>query len=77
MMFFNRYCATDMNTDLIEGGDESFRTSVNGRIPAERWGQAEDFKGPAVFLCSDASDYVHGASLVVSTAGFGTTVAGD
>jgi 2-deoxy-D-gluconate 3-dehydrogenase len=35
------------------------------RIPAGRWGQPEDLKGTAVFLASAASDYVHGAILVV------------
>ena len=29
-------------------------------IPAGRWGDPEDFKGPVVFLASAASRYVHG-----------------
>jgi 2-deoxy-D-gluconate 3-dehydrogenase len=35
------------------------------RIPAGRWGEPEDIAGAAVFLCSAASDYVHGHVLVV------------
>jgi 2-deoxy-D-gluconate 3-dehydrogenase len=35
------------------------------RIPAGRWGTAEDLAGAAVFLCSPASDYLHGHLLVV------------
>ncbi len=35
------------------------------RIPAGRWGEPADFKGPVVFLASEASNYVHGAILLV------------
>jgi NAD(P)-dependent dehydrogenase (short-subunit alcohol dehydrogenase family) len=56
-----------MNADLLESGTAEFGKSVNGRIPAERWGAPEDFKGPVVFLSSKASDWVHGTTLVVST----------
>ncbi len=35
------------------------------RIPAGRWGDSGDLAGAAVFLCSAASDYVHGHVLVV------------
>jgi 2-deoxy-D-gluconate 3-dehydrogenase len=35
------------------------------RIPAGRWGNPEDLAGAAVFLCSEASDYVHGHVLAV------------
>ena len=57
-----------MNADILAAGADDFNKSVNGRIPAERWGTAEDFKGPIVFLCSAASDWIHGESLVVSNA---------
>ncbi|MCU0868302.1 MAG: SDR family oxidoreductase, partial [Burkholderiales bacterium] len=30
-----------------------------------RWGEPEDFKGPVVFLASEASSYVHGAIIPV------------
>jgi len=38
---------------------------ILGRIPAGRWGAADDLKGPAVFLASAASDYLHGVILPV------------
>jgi 2-deoxy-D-gluconate 3-dehydrogenase len=38
------------------------------RIPAGRFGKAEDLKGTAVFLASHASDYVHGAIIPVDGA---------
>ena len=39
--------------------------SILERIPAGRWGEPNDFKGPAIFLSSAASDYVHGEILTV------------
>ena len=38
--------------------------SILGRIPADRWGMP-DFKGPVVFLASEATRYVTGEILVV------------
>jgi 2-dehydro-3-deoxy-D-gluconate 5-dehydrogenase len=57
------YIATDNTEALREDADRS--ASILGRIPAGRWGEPEDFKGPAVFLASKASDYVHGTILTV------------
>ncbi|CAM1509661.1 Fc.00g034000.m01.CDS01 [Cosmosporella sp. VM-42] len=59
------YIATDMNIDTRITGDQAYLKSINDRIPAGRWGNPEDFKGPTVFLCSKASDYVHGDILLV------------
>jgi len=57
------YIATD-NTEALRQ-DPVRREQILARIPAGRWGDPADFKGPAVFLASDASDYVHGAVLLV------------
>jgi len=35
------------------------------RIPAGRWGMPDDLKGAVVFLSSEASDYIHGTTLIV------------
>ncbi len=57
------YMATDMNTALL--ADEGRNAEITARIPAKRWGNGEDMKGPLVFLASPASDYVHGVTLPV------------
>jgi 2-deoxy-D-gluconate 3-dehydrogenase len=35
------------------------------RTPAGRWGKPEDFAGVAVFLASDASQFVNGTAILV------------
>ncbi|ETK36831.1 SDR family oxidoreductase [Microbispora sp. ATCC PTA-5024] len=57
------YIATD-NTEALRGDPERSR-SILERIPAGRWGRADDIAGAAVFLCSAASDYVSGAVVPV------------
>ncbi|MGI4021961.1 MAG: SDR family NAD(P)-dependent oxidoreductase [Janthinobacterium lividum] len=57
------YIATD-NTEALRN-DPDRSASILSRIPANRWGEAEDFKGPAIFLASAAADYVHGTILTV------------
>ena len=57
------YIATD-NTEALRNAPER-SASILSRIPAGRWGQADDFKGPAVFLASQASDYMHGTTMLV------------
>jgi len=57
------YISTD-NTEALRK-DEDRSKSILGRIPAARWGETEDFKGPVVFLASKAADYVHGTILTV------------
>lgn len=57
------YIATD-NTQALQ--DDPVRSkSILERIPQGRWGKPEDFAGPAVFLASDAANYVNGEVLVV------------
>jgi 2-dehydro-3-deoxy-D-gluconate 5-dehydrogenase len=57
------YIATD-NTEALRN-DPDRSASILSRIPANRWGRPDDFKGPVVFLSSPASAYVHGTILVV------------
>jgi 2-deoxy-D-gluconate 3-dehydrogenase len=57
------YIATNNTTALRE--DPVRSKSILDRIPAARWGEAADFKGPAVFLSSPASDYMNGHVMVV------------
>ena len=57
------YIATD-NTEALRN-DPVRSEQILGRIPAGRWGDPQDFKGPTVFLASKASDYVNGEVLVV------------
>lgn len=57
------YIETDMNTALM-ANSERFK-SISERIPAGRWGVAEDMMGSVVFLAARASAYVSGHVLVV------------
>lgn len=57
------YMATDntapLRTDPVRSAE------ILGRIPAGRWGKPEDLQGIAVFLASDASNYVNGYTIAV------------
>lgn len=57
------YISTD-NTEALRNDPDRFKAILE-RIPAGRWGEPEDFAGPAVFLASDAANYVHGEILTV------------
>lgn len=57
------YVRTD-NTSALQN-DVARNRQIVERIPAGRWGEPADMAGAAVFLCSGASDYVHGHVLVV------------
>ena len=57
------YIATDNTQALQDDPDRS--KAILERIPAGRWGTPADFGGPAVFLASDAAQYVHGEILTV------------
>ncbi len=57
------YFETDNTAALRE--DEARYRDILGRIPAGRWGRPSDLAGAAIFLASDASDYVHGTILSV------------
>lgn len=57
------YIATDNTQALQDDPDRS--NAILDRIPAGRWGRAEDLGGAAVFLASDAAAYVSGTILPV------------
>ena len=57
------YIHTEMTQNLVD--DEEFNRWVVGRTPAARWGTPADLVGPAVWLASDASDYVNGQVIYV------------
>ncbi|WP_405859954.1 SDR family oxidoreductase [Streptomyces sp. NBC_00090] len=57
------YIATD-NTQALQD-DPARSAAILGRIPAGRWGGADDLAGATVFLASDAAAYVHGTVLPV------------
>lgn len=57
------YMATDLNTALLNDPDRL--AQINARIPAGRWGNADDMKGTTIFLASHASDYVCGTVIPV------------
>ena len=57
------YFATEMNRALIDNAE--FNAWVSKRTPAGRWGQPEELAGMAVFLASNASNYMTGQMLVI------------
>lgn len=77
MAFANEWASKGVNVNAIAPGyidtdnTEALRNdpvrskSILERIPAGRWGKPDDFKGPAVFLASDASAYMHGHVMLV------------
>jgi gluconate 5-dehydrogenase len=63
------YIATPQTAPLRErqpdGSRHPFDSFVVAKTPAARWGTPEDLMGPAVFLASDASNFVNGHILYV------------
>jgi len=57
------YMLTDMNQALID--NPSFDAWVKGRTPAGRWGKPDELIGTAIFLASEASNYVSGQIIYV------------
>lgn len=58
------YIATPQTAPLREDG-HPFNSFIIAKTPAARWGTPEDLAGPAVFLASDASNFVNGHVLYV------------
>jgi 2-dehydro-3-deoxy-D-gluconate 5-dehydrogenase len=73
----NEWAAKGINVNAIAPGymatantaplraDAARSAEILARIPANRWGRPEDLAGAVVFLCSSASDYVHGSVIAV------------
>lgn len=63
------YIATPQTAPLREiqpdGERHPFDKFIIAKTPAARWGNPEDLEGPAVFLASEASDFVNGHILYV------------
>ena len=63
------YIATPQTAPLREiqpdGSRHPFDQFIIAKTPAARWGSTEDLQGPAVFLASDASNFVNGHVLYV------------
>lgn len=63
------YIATPQTAPLREiqpdGSRHPFDQFIISKTPAARWGNPEDLMGPAVFLASEASDFVNGQILYV------------
>ena len=63
------YIATPQTAPLRErqadGSRHPFDQFIISKTPAARWGEPEDLQGPAVFLASDASNFVNGHVLYV------------
>ena len=57
------YIHTEMTQALVD--DDTFNNWILGRTPAARWGTPDDLIGPALFLASNASDYVNGQVLFI------------
>jgi 2-dehydro-3-deoxy-D-gluconate 5-dehydrogenase len=57
------YIATDNTAALRADPDRS--AAILARIPAGRWGNAQDLATTVLFLCSPAADYIHGTIVTV------------
>ncbi len=77
MAFANEWASKGVNVNAIAPGyittdntkalqeDPQRSAAILNRIPAGRWGTPEDFKGPIVFLTSDAAAYMNGTVIIV------------
>ncbi len=57
------YMVTDNTAPLRKDKERS--KAILDRIPAEKWGEPEDLQGVAVFLASEASNYINGYTIAV------------
>jgi len=57
------YMNTDMTDELQKDSDRA--SSILERIPQGRWGTPEDMQGTAIFLASEAANYLQGQVIAV------------
>ncbi|MEZ6050959.1 MAG: SDR family oxidoreductase [Planctomycetaceae bacterium] len=57
--YFDTKVVNSLKDDLVRG------PQILDRIPAGRWGDPDELGGLAVFLASDASNYVHGSVIAI------------
>jgi gluconate 5-dehydrogenase len=57
------YFVTDLNKPLVENPE--FDAFVKRSVPLERWGDPSELIGPAIFLASEASNYITGRTIYV------------
>jgi len=57
------YFLTDLTKKLAK--DPEFDAWVKQEVPLARWGKPEELVGTAIYLASDASNYVHGFTVYV------------
>ena len=57
------YIMTDMNKPLMENAQ--FDAWVKSSNPAQRWGKPDELVGTAIYLASEASNYVNGQIIYV------------
>ena len=58
------YMTTKLTADMKDKNPEQYM-EITSRIPMKRWGTGQDLCGLAVFLASDAADYISGAVIPV------------
>lgn len=76
--FSNAFAGRGVNVNAVAPGfietpltairltnNETAYNNIRNRIPKGRWGTPEDFRGIAVFLASEASDYLNGCVIPV------------
>jgi gluconate 5-dehydrogenase len=63
------YIATPQTAPLRAKGEDGsmnpFDRFIRSKTPAQRWGRTEDLQGLAVFLASEASDFINGQVIYI------------
>jgi len=54
-----------IETDMVSGLKEEFKTAISERIPLAKFGKAEDVANTVKFLLSDAASYVVGQTIII------------